>query len=403
MAIVKANPFPEVDFTNYTTFEKLTLPNGEVLYKIPGHPGYVVNPAASNASGKIVIRPNPSDAIEDEKQAKDLAKKQADQAEFNNSPAGQLLPVAAGTAGTVIGINALAPSAAAAATPAAIAAAAPSAVAGAAPAIAGGASAAIPGAAAAPIAGEAATAAPAAASIGGLGVLPAAGVGVAALLAGKAGYDMLKGKEDNSIPGYIGRGTLGIATGGLSEVAKYTGLIGHKSTRERQSDVTNKLMEAAGDDAAAQTYVAGMRKQFEEAPPDPDNPFGDTKGNKYASWEDYVKGGLDAANLTGVEGNIDVYTPKAWAGLNEDQRKAITQKNIDSGLYYSEDGGVKISDADLAKKNYDDVMKAGSPAVIAAGAPARSTTTSPGIGLNGLPIQKFDPTLNKRLLAVHGG
>jgi len=390
MASVKANPFPEItDYWGaYSQWKQIKLPNGEVVYELPGHSGYIFNPAASNATGKIVIRPNPTDAINDEKQQKEFEEKARKQAEFNNSPAGQLLPVAAGTAGTVLGIKALAPSAAAAATPATIAAAAPSAVSAAAPALAAG-GAAIPGAAAPVLAGEAAAAAPAAAGIGGLGFLPMAGIGIGALLAGKAGYDMFKGDKPNP----IGRGVLGIATGGLSEVAKATGLLGHKSTRERQADVTGRLLDQAGDDQNAINYVTGMREQFNAAPPDPSKPF---HGGQYGSWDEYQQAGLDASDLTGVEGNIEVYTPKVWAGLNEDQRKAITQKNIDSGLYYSEDGGVKISNADLAKKNLDDVLKTTplNPAAVAAGAPSqRSTTSSPGIGLDGLPIQKLNPAL----------
>jgi hypothetical protein len=393
MASVKANPFPEItDYWGaYSQWKQIKLPNGEVVYELPGHPGYIFNPAASNATGNIVIRPNPTDQINDEQQQKEYEEKAREQAEFNNSPAGQLLPVAAGTAGTVIGINALAPSAAAAATPAAIAAAAPSAVAGTGAALTGGTAAAIPGAAAAPIASgtAATTAAPAAAGIGGLGVLPMAGIAAGALLAGKAGYDMLRGDK----PNIIGRGVLGMATGGLSEVANATGILGHKSTRERQSDVTSDLLEQAGDDQNAINYVTGMREQFKTAPEG--KAF---HGGDYGSWQEYEAAGLDAGDLTGVEGNIDTYTPQKWAGYNEEQRKAITQKNIDTGNYYSADGGVKIKDKELAIKNEEEAL-AGfkvNPAQVAAGAPARSTTSSPGIGLDGLPIKKLTPQPNLR-------
>jgi hypothetical protein len=55
----------------------------------------------------------------------------------------------------------------------------------------------------------------------GIGALPAAGIVAGTYLGGKSLYDMIRGKKDNSIPGKIGRATLGVATGGISEVARH--------------------------------------------------------------------------------------------------------------------------------------------------------------------------------------
>lgn len=180
------------------------------------------------------------------------------------------------------------------------------------------------------------------------GVAVPAAVVAGTYLGGKALYDMYKGEKPNT----AGRVIAGMATGGLSEVAKATGLLGHKSTRDRQADVTDRLMEQSGNDVNAQNYVSGMRKQFESAPTDPSKPF----AGKYGSWNEYEKAGLEAGDLTGVEGNIETYTPQVWANLTQEQRQAVTQKNIDSGLYYSEDGGVKIKDPATAKQNLDAVL-----------------------------------------------
>jgi len=148
-------------------------------------------------------------------------------------------------------------------------------------------------------------------------------------------------------------GLPGTVIGGLA--GGIYGATQHESTRDVAKRRTQGLLEKS-DDPTYQAYVRGMREQYNSAPLDPSKPFGDTKGNKYATWNDYVKGGLDAANLTGVEGNIRVYGPE-WAKLSEEQRKAITQKNIDKGIYASHKGDVVIRNDDLAKQSFDEIMK----------------------------------------------
>jgi hypothetical protein len=101
VARFKNDPFPGTDYNSYQTWERVVTPSGQVLYVVPGNPGYVFDPVASNASGRKVFRINPQQQIsaqQKEQDARDRAIKQQEQA---NSPAGQLLPVAAGVAGTV--------------------------------------------------------------------------------------------------------------------------------------------------------------------------------------------------------------------------------------------------------------------------------------------------------------
>lgn len=423
MAIVKNDPFPGTDYNAYQSWQKVTLPSGQVVYVVPNNPGYVFDPIASNATGRKVFHTNPQQAI-------DAQKKQQDLQDQQNSPIGQITPVLAGTAGAVGGaylINNLA-------TPAhaigVVGAGLPNA--GAAimsdgtimsggqvlgSATAGNAAAAATGAAGVPAAAGAvpatpeilsATATPAATSgfsLGGIGaagnyLLPAAGaLGAFDVLSHEYGpaRSGLEGAASGAAIGsfFPGPGTIiGAGVGGLLGLGK--GLMKHETTRERQNKVTDRLMQAAGSDAAAQTYVQGMREQFKSAPPDPSHPF----HGQYSSWDEYKKAGLDAADLTGVEGNIDTYSPQEWARLTFDQRKAITQANIDSGLYYSKDGGVKISDKQKALENKDNVLKgfqAGAQAVTqtpvvpvnnaqAAAQGARNWSLSPGIGLDGKPM-----------------
>lgn len=155
--------------------------------------------------------------------------------------------------------------------------------------------------------------------------------------------------------GPVGWGGLALGAGlGALGGAGITGLFGHESTRDLAKKHTSGLLDKGENDPAWQGYVSGMREQFNSAPPDPSKPF---HGGQYGSWDEYKKAGLDAADLTGVYGNLNVYGPK-WASLTEDQRRAITQKNIDSGLYTSKKGEVEITDSGTAQSNFDSVVNA---------------------------------------------
>ncbi len=244
---------------------------------------------------------------------------------------------------------------------------------------------------------------PASANISGLGFGPLAAIAGATYLGGQAGYDMLKGKK----PGLPGRVILGMATGGLSEVANHF-LGQHKTTRQTQQENTQNLLSQS-DDPAWQGYVSAMRGQNETGPSDASMPYGDSKGNKYANFQDYKNSatGLDAANLTGVVGNLQLYGP-AWAKLTEAQRQAVVQKNIESNIYDSKKGEVVITDPTIGKQNFDSVVgqqpvlgMAQAPGIVpvanvsaaAQGAappkivnPPRSMTISPGLNLKGQRI-----------------
>lgn len=233
--------------------------------------------------------------------------------------------------------------------------------------------------------------APMAGSLGGLGAL--GGIAAATYLGGKSAVNMLKGKEDKSAQGYLGRGILGIATGGLSEIARP--FLGQKSTRDRQSEVSNRLLNEAGDDQVAQQYVSSMRDQFSSAPPDPSKPF----AGKYGSFDEYRTAGLEANDLSGVQGNMDAYGTKEWANLTQDQRVKATQALIDNDLYESKDGGVQVKDEAKAKQIIDQALgqqpqvKGAAPTtgIVFDGRPVtkieRTSTRSPGIGLDGKPIR----------------
>lgn len=175
------------------------------------------------------------------------------------------------------------------------------------------------------------------------GYIPAAVIASTAL-SGKAAMDMLQGKTPEGASGKYGRAQLGVATGGLSELANMFGF-GHKSTRDVASGHTKELQGQGVDNAAWQQYVSGMRKQYDSAPTDPSKPF----AGKYDSWDAYKTGGLEAPDLAGVYGNLSTFGPD-WANYSDQQRQDITQTLIDNNLYDSQKGEVIVTDPEKAKQ-----------------------------------------------------
>jgi hypothetical protein len=151
--------------------------------------------------------------------------------------------------------------------------------------------------------------------------------------------------------GPLGWGTMGLmALGGAGLGAGLTSLFGHESTREAAQKHTKSLKGQAKNDATWQNYVAGMREQFNAAPPDPSKPF----AGKYSTWQEYEAAGLEAPDLTGVYGNLKTFGPD-WAKLSQEQRVAVTQGIINAGLYKSKKGEVEITDPSKAKTIYEAV------------------------------------------------
>lgn len=196
-------------------------------------------------------------------------------------------------------------------------------------------------------------------------------------------------------------------TFGLSD--KINDKIFHQSTRGLAEQHTGELLKQGKDDKQWQDYVSGMRAGYNAPPPDPSKPF----AGKYASWDEYKTAGLDAGDLTGVYGNLNTYGPQ-WAKLTLDQQKAVTQANINDGLYDSKKGEVVLNNSEKANQNLKNVLAGNQTATPTAttsstpsvpmvqtngqpvdptlsgplpiNGPARSQTLSPGIGLNGKPI-----------------
>lgn len=374
-------------------------PNGEVYYEVPNHPGYVMDITASNATGRKVFRANPKDSIAKQKEEEDRLKKAQDQQAFNQSPAGQLLPVAGGVGGTIAAAQFLKPGpslvdkALAAQIEQQTAANAAPAVQSATTGVLAG----VPSEAAAQGAffgpggsatGAGAELAPETAGIGVAPYLGAAGAGLGA-------YGLYNSIKANDVKGgaisgaglglglgaaapLLGFGPLGwgalAASAGLGALGGggLTSLFGHETTRQLAQKHTSKLL-GQSDDPNYQNYVQSMRDQYNAAPPDPTKPY---HGGQYSSFDEYKRAGLDASDLTGVYGNLKTYGPE-WANLTQEQRKAVTQANIDSGLYSSKKGEVEITDTAKALENKNNVLKGFNVGAQTAGQAAAQGATAP--------------------------
>ena len=220
-------------------------------------------------------------------------------------------------------------------------------------------------------------------NLGSLGVGPLAAIAGATALGGKAGYDMLQGKKAD-VPGRV---VLGMATGGISEIAN--ALLNRKSTRDIAKSHTKDLLSQGKDNPAWQNYVQGMRAQYAKAPTGP------AFAGKYNSWDEYKRAGLEAADLTGVRGNLKTFGP-GYESLGFDRQKQITQALIDANLYESKKGEVNITDAAKALALRDQILKTALPAQSAVTAPVNLGSSAPIItfkeGIGGTKIPVFAPS-----------
>jgi len=391
------------------------MPGGQIFYEVPGNTGYVFDPIASNASGRKVFRPNPKLSIEKQKEEEAKLKKQQEQKEFWQSPVGQLTPIAATTGATILAHEVMKPSASILKDlgngTALMSDNTIQAIGGQAPAISGATTSSLSNAAASGGINAAggvgnvpygpAEAAPGLLDVGTTGGNIVGGLGV-----GLGGYEALQGVK-NKNPIQSGLGGVGVGLG-LNQLGYALGpwgwaasagipvalslankMFDHETTRELAKRHTGELL-GSSEDPNYQSYVSGMREQYNAPPPDPSKPY---HGGQYATWEEYKNAGLDPNDLTGVYGNIKTFGQE-WANLSEPQRVAVTKGIIDAGLYKSKKGEVEITDATKAKEIKDNVLKGfnvgattqAQAAAASAMQPVRSKTLSPGIGLDGKPI-----------------
>ncbi|CAB4136984.1 hypothetical protein UFOVP313_37 [uncultured Caudovirales phage] len=178
-------------------------------------------------------------------------------------------------------------------------------------------------------------------------IFPAVGAAAGAALIGKGAYDMLKGKEDKSIPGYLGRGSLAIATGGLSEVGKGLGLWGKKSTKQYQKERWGDLKKKgiANVDAAMQANHSGGDTWSD----------GKYKGQKWSFEKASDLAKDDPTHFQHVLGNYQVGGDQ-YAKMSDAQQKEFTRQMVAAGNYKSDKGDILAKDDKKAQEILQGVL-----------------------------------------------
>lgn len=471
MAVFSQDPFGgAVDYGGYLNWEKVTTPDGQVYYVVPGNPGYVYDPVLSNARGRKVFRANPQQQINAQNEAVKAEKERLKQESFIRSPAGQLLPVAGTTAGLIAANYAIRPEAGSSITDQLLAhqqgmkivdgqlvpitqaqSAGEAAVSGMTRGGGEGSGGGFGGGdtvetdtlppnsevmedgsivntETGQVIGRVAQGAMGAYQIftgidrfkddkvgGGLNILSgganvgaALGSQTAASFAGplaiaSGGYDVYNSLQNGGEGIRSAGATLGAGIGtmilpGLGTIAGAAignaagyGLdklgIAHKTTKQRTQENYGSLGEIAADNAAYQNLV---NQGFQES-------YGGLD-----TWDiddDKTQAPIDL--ITRGYGVLKEFGPE-WAQLSQAQREAVVRGLVDNDLINSKQGDWLVTDSAKAQEVKNNVLggfdigvqaannpKQVTPGQAAAmGLPPRSSTLSPGIGLNGLPITK---------------
>lgn len=368
--------FSGADWSQYPSWERVTLPDGGNYYRVPGS-GYIYDEFLSRVKGRPVLRADPTPQLNEA----DRQRKAQEQAQ---SPMGQAIPILGSTAATLGGAylaNQLIGTGAAA-IPAApvIANGVTAAASGAAGASTGAAAGGI-GAASGAAAGEAAATPVIVNGATGLGFGASLGLGVGvgagAALASKGIQDGLAQKKTDwgANVDTASRLQAAASTFGFSELGRLAGVkIGHETTKATQARRWTSLIK--DNIAGAEQQANALFSLGDMAGKDP------VTGEK---WKfdvalDRVKNGA-TNEFNGVYGNFKTFG-NDWSTYSDQQKNDITRAIANANLYESKKGDVLIKDAEAARKIKDQVL-GGNPAPVVNDKVQRSSTRSPGIDKDG--------------------
>lgn len=88
-----------IDWSQYSTWSRVTAPNGQVYYAIPGNDGYLYDPFMSSVQGRPVVWQNPTYQVQERERLEREERKA-------RSPINQLIPVAGSVGGLAVANNA---------------------------------------------------------------------------------------------------------------------------------------------------------------------------------------------------------------------------------------------------------------------------------------------------------
>lgn len=185
----------------------------------------------------------------------------------------------------------------------------------------------------------------------GAGLGMAFGGPAGAAIGGLGGNIIGYGLQGNGIKNDLALAAMGPIGLPILAAKKLGFLTPHKTTRQVAQEHSQELLKQNSNDASYQSYVKGMRDQYNAAPPDPSKPY----AGKYASFEEYKKAGLDANDLAGVYGNLKL--GPQYTGLTQEQKANYVQTQIAKDNYKSSKGEVDFKDEQKAKQDFEAYMK----------------------------------------------
>lgn len=215
--------------------------------------------------------------------------------------------------------------------------------------------------------------APTAASGGSLGsitmagAVPVAGAVVGGALLGKGIKDLYTGKDTKGVEGWGGRATLGIASGGLSEVARATGLLGRQPSTRVEEEKWKKLGEQGytvpqwvKDGVDIKDKNAWFRDDLDKDFIGKDSQ-GNWVNNKFAN-------SRDKDDLRGNDIRHFAAFQERYGKLSDEQQGAIADESLRRKLVDEGDGSITIKD----DEGMDEFVKNWKPASSSNSPPSRS-------------------------------
>lgn len=162
---------------------------------------------------------------------------------------------------------------------------------------------------------------------GALGVGPAAGIVAGGLLIAKGAKDLFTGKETSGLEGWGGRISLGIATGGISEIARGLGIFGGGNKWKMEGDRIQSLIDSGVEipDELLAGIPTGPRSKDELIRKDLPADFvgkdseGNWVNNKFAQSRD--ENDLSAEDKWGYAAFYELFPD--WLKKSEEERRQI--------------------------------------------------------------------------------
>lgn len=176
---------------------------------------------------------------------------------------------------------------------------------------------------------------------------------VGAALIGKGVYDLVQGKKTKGLGDWASRGSLAIATGGISEIVKGLGLFDGPKTQVEEGrwkdleETGAQIPEwvKSGQDIKDAGYRSDLSSDFKGL-----DASGIWANNSFA--KSRAESDLRPEDIWGYASMVETFGPQYQQG-SEENRRAIAQKALDLGLVDEHHGTVDIKANDELMKEWE--------------------------------------------------